>query len=116
MTGYTMNLTDEVAKKVFSDETYKIIEENKRLKLENAQLKEELDTLKIRSEIRKNWVLSRYLKDSKHTSAKDYVISLDNREAFGLYINLTKHYGYTLVDEIIESMIKEAQEEKNENN
>lgn len=116
MTGYTMNLTDEVAKKVFSDETYKIIEENKQLKSENAQLKEGQDIQCIKNEIANCWVLGYYVKDAKTLNASDYVINLNDKEAYKIYVNLIKQYGYELVDSVIEQMLKKAKEEENEDN
>lgn len=112
MTGYTMNLNDEAAKKVFDDETYKIIKENDRLKLENAQLKGERDIQCVKNEIANCWALGYYVKNAKTLNAFDYIIDLGDKEAYKIYVNLTKHYGYDLVDSVIEQMLKEAKEGK----
>lgn len=116
MTGYAMNLTDEAVKKVFDDETYKIIEENKLLKLENAQLKEEQAIQNIKNEIVNCWALRYYIKNAKTLVASDFVTNTNDKDVYKTYVNLIKCYRYDLVDSVIEQMLKEAQEEENEDN
>lgn len=111
MLTYEMIFSDEAAKKVFDGETYKIIKENERLKCENAELKREQAILCIRNEITKTWAFHYYMKDSQYTNATEYVINLDDSGTLNTYIKLARHYGFELVDETIETMLKEAQGE-----
>lgn len=114
MLTYEMIFSDEAVKKVFSDETKKIMEENQRLKFENTVLKREQAIQHIRNEVTKTWSFRYYMKNAQYTKATDYVINLDDMETLNTYIKLAKHYGFELVDETIETMLKEAQEEVNE--
>ena len=95
---------------------------NKELLQENMELKKEVETLRIKSQMNKirsafnsyygfyGYVES-YINSKENVPYINYLLNFCDSETTITYMNLCKQYGFELVDKVIEDMVDEKRKE-----